>query len=416
MQASARVRAAAELGLDICVFLFLPILVLASRGAAPLAGVAGLCALGLVSDNFPAAWWRVRRLVPFFAALVLWGLLSSLWAIEPRRSLLIALRLSGLFAAGLALVAASSELRAPRRLLACLLAGFALSLILAAVQYATHGALTAPLARREFIEPALNNIEDGSGLLLPPVCAALLLQRRRIAALLLAVPTVAVIFLLVGDAARLAFIVGIVAAVPLYFRRRSIANAASIASIVFIAIAPVILPPLAGVAAVRQNAEEVKLSAWHRLEIWSFVGGKIVQKPAFGWGLASSRAIPGGSDVIPDAPSGQQWLPLHPHNAALQVWLELGGVGVLIFALLVARVWLALAEAPWPPLYAAAAGSSLVTALVVAFGSYGVWQEWWIATEFLTLFLILALARLPARQAWRPRDISRRKIVVGRPS
>ena len=48
----------------------------------------------------------------------------------------------------------------------------------------------------------------------------------------------------------------------------------------------------------------------------------------------------------------------------------------------------------WPPLYGAAAGSSLVTGLVVAFGSYGVWQEWWIATEFLTAFLILVMARL----------------------
>jgi hypothetical protein len=48
----------------------------------------------------------------------------------------------------------------------------------------------------------------------------------------------------------------------------------------------------------------------------------------------------------------------------------------------------------WPPLYAAAAGSSLVTALIVGFGSYGVWQEWWIATEFLTLFAILVMARL----------------------
>src|SRR5580693_1218073 len=174
MQALARARPGFELGLDLCVFLFLPILVLASRGAAPLACVAGICALILVAENVAAAWWRVRRLVPFLVALVLWGLLSSLWAIEPRRSLLMALRLTGLFAAGLALIAAASEIRAPQRLFLCLLAGFALALALAAVQYATGGALTAPLARRAFIAPALNNIEDGFGLLLPPLCAALI--------------------------------------------------------------------------------------------------------------------------------------------------------------------------------------------------------------------------------------------------
>jgi O-antigen ligase len=394
MQALARARSAFELGLDVCAFLFLPILVLASRGAAPLAAVAGICAFGLVADNFAAAWRRVCWLAPFFVALVVWGLLSSLWAIEPQRSLLIALRLTGLFAAGLALIAAASEIRAPQRLFCSLVAGFALSLALAIVQYATDGALTAPLARRAFIEPTLNNIEDGFGLLLPPLCATLILRGRSVAAAALALPTVVVIFLLVGDAARIAFIAGIVAAVPLYFWRRGLTRIAAVASVVFILAAPVVLPPLAGVAAVRQDAQEVKFSAWHRLEIWSFVGGKIAEKPMFGWGLDSSRAIPGGSAPIPGAPSGQQWLPLHPHNAALQLWLELGAPGAILFAWLVAWVWLRLGDAMWPPLFAAAAGSSLVTALIVAFGSYGVWQEWWIGSEFLTVLLILAMSRL----------------------
>ena len=52
-------------------------------------------------------------------------------------------------------------------------------------------------------------------------------------------------------------------------------------------------------------------------------------------------------------------MPLHPHNAALQVWLELGAPGAVLFALLVALVWNALARVEWPPLFAAAAGASL---------------------------------------------------------
>jgi exopolysaccharide production protein ExoQ len=394
MQAVARARTVFELGLDVSAFLFLPILVLASRGAAPLAAVAGVCALGLVADNLAIAWQRVRRLAPFFAALVVWGLISSLWAIEPQRSLLMSFRLTGLFVAGLALIAAAGEIRAPQRLLYCLLAGFALSLGLAAAQYATDGALTAPLGRRVFIEPTLNNIEDGFGLLLPPLCTMLILLRRRVAAAVLALPTVIVIFLLVGDAARIAFIAGIAAASALYLRREWLTRPAAVASVVFILAAPAILPPLADIAAVRQDAREVKFSAWHRLEIWSFVGGKMAEKPVFGWGLDSSRAIPGGSAPIPGSLSGQPWLPLHPHNAALQIWLELGAPGAILFAWLAAWVWLKLGAVMWPPLFTAAAGSSLVTALIVAFGSYGVWQEWWIGTEFLVAFLILVMARL----------------------
>ena len=42
--------------------------------------------------------------------------------------------------------------------------------------------------------------------------------------------------------------------------------------------------------------------------------------------------IPGGKDPIRP---GQSWMPLHPHNAALQFWLELGVPGTVLFALTV---------------------------------------------------------------------------------
>ncbi len=397
MQAVSRAGPAFELGLDICAFLFLPILVLASRGAAPLVAVAGMCALGLAAPRGAAAWRRVRGLAVMLGLLVAWGLLSSLWSIEPWRSLLIALRLTGMFAAGLALVAAAGEIAAPQRLLASLAAGLVLSLALAVVQFLTNGAMTASHARRGFIEPALNNIEDGFGLLLLPFCAALILQRRWIAAALAAAATVAVICLLVGDAARIAFILGVGAAVLLYWWRGWLTRLAAVASVVLILGAPVIFPPLGGIDAVHRAAHHFKSSLWHRLEIWSFVGGRIAERPLLGWGLDSSRAIPGGDTPIPEGYPGQMSLPLHPHNAPLQFWLELGVPGALLFALFAARLWLALGVAAWPRLYAAAAGGSLVTALVVALGSYGAWQEWWISTEFLTLFLILVMARLAAQ-------------------
>jgi len=391
MQAVLPARPVFELGLDICVFLFLPVLVLASRGVAPLVAVAGVCAFGIAVPGGRAAWRRVRGLALLLFALVLWGLASSLWAVEPRRSLLIALRLAGMCAAGLALIAAAREITAPGLMLRCLFAGFVVALGLAVVQFYTGGALTAPFAGRAFFDTTLNHAEDGFGLLLAPLCATLIARRQRILAGLLAVVTVAAICLLVGDAARIAFVLGVVAAVPLYLWRAPLARLAAGASVVLIVTAPLIFPPLAGVAPVRHEAEDFKFSAWHRLEIWSFVGRHIAEKPVLGWGLDSSRAIPGGADLTPE---GRAWLPLHPHNAPLQLWLELGVPGAALLALLAARLWLALGAAQWPRLYAAAAGASLVTGFVVALGSYGVWQEWWVSSEFLTLFLVLVLAGL----------------------
>ena len=87
MQAAlSRARPGFELGLDACVFLFLPVLALASRGAAALAAIAGLCALGLVAPEGIAAWRRVRGTALILAVLVGWGLITSLWAVEPERS------------------------------------------------------------------------------------------------------------------------------------------------------------------------------------------------------------------------------------------------------------------------------------------------------------------------------------------
>jgi exopolysaccharide production protein ExoQ len=394
MQALFRARPAFELGLDICAFLLLPILVLASKGAAPLIGVAGVCALGLVAPEGTAVWRWIYGWCALFAALVLLGVLSSLWAVNPGRSLLIALRLTGVFAAGLSLIVASSRIAAPHRVVVGFAVGLVTAIALAVVQYQTNGAMTASPTARQFVVTALNQAENGFALLLLPLSATLILRRWYILAAVLVALTIATIWLLVGDMAKIAIVLGVAAAAGFYFWRPQLALVAAIASVVLIVLAPLVLPRLAGINAARETAEAVKFSAWHRLEIWSFVGSRIAEKPLLGWGLDVSRAIPGGNALTPE---GRPWLPLHPHNAALQVWLELGVPGAALLALCLARLWLALGKVTWPRLYTATAGGSVTATLIVALGSYGIWQEWLISSEFLTAFLILVMARVAAQ-------------------
>ena len=132
--------------------------------------------------------------------------------------------------------------------------------------------------------------------------------------------------------------------------------------------------------------------------IWSFAGERIAERPLAGWGLDAARGIPGGKDPIRP---GETWLPLHPHNAPLQVWLELGVPGAVLFALLVALPWYGLAVVPWPRIFVAAAGTSLAIALIASLATYGIWQEWWVATLWFSLFSVLVMSRLPPR---RPSD------------
>ena len=147
-------------------------------------------------------------------------------------------------------------------------------------------------------------------------------------------------------------------------------------------------------------------SAVHRLEIWSYVSGRIAEKPVVGWGLDASRRLPGKQghiDIEVRAPGGDtpttisrvERLPLHPHSNPLQWWVELGLPGAIIGAALVLLMLRGIARtrASNPVLAAAVAqaGAAIVTACL----AYGAWQSWWVATLWLAAMITLAL--LPGR-------------------
>jgi O-antigen ligase len=143
-----------------------------------------------------------------------------------------------------------------------------------------------------------------------------------------------------------------------------------------------------------------KKSALHRIYIWDFVVGRIADKPVLGWGLDAARRMPGGQDTImlgencPGAsPVIGQKLPLHPHNAILQTWLELGGLGILLgFGALVATLGQLYARRR--RIVAAVLVASSVAGTLVALVSYGVWQEWFLSA----LMLSAGIAALALRQ------------------
>jgi O-antigen ligase len=388
-----------EAGLDATALLFFPLLVLVPRGIAPLASVAGLFAAGLIlSTSRPV--WRRGLAVPagLVGGLLVCGCVSALWSIDPLRSLDMTARLAGLFAAGLALAVAADSVSAPRRLSAFVLGGFVLAIAMAAVDLATHGALSKPFSDR-FYQPAwLNQASVAFAILLLPASAALLVRGHKGAALLLALAAGAIICALAGTAAKVALAAGLPMALFCYWRRAGAARTAALGAILVIVTAPLTFARLERGSDLVETADAIKLSAGHRLLIWSFVGDRIDEHPLAGWGLDSSRAIPGGGDPIRP---GETWLPLHPHNAALQLWLELGVPGAVMFALLIGSAWLALAAAEWPRLFAAAAAGSLATGFVATFATYGIWEEWWQGTLWFSLFVVLVMARVATGAAER---------------
>ena len=106
--------------------------------------------------------------------------------------------------------------------------------------------------------------------------------------------------------------------------------------------------------------------------------------------LASGVFVLDGPDVAPWIRQAEL-LPLHPHNGALQVWLELGLIGALFAALMALFLGRTASRTTWPGIGAAMLASYAVTALL----SFGIWQEWWLGVQFMAICGLLALPSPP---------------------
>jgi len=107
-----------------------------------------------------------------------------------------------------------------------------------------------------------------------------------------------------------------------------------------------------------------------RMGYWTYAMARIADHPFRGWGLDASRAF-------------SPHIVLHPHNGALQVWLELGVVGAVAAALAWAFAFRRLARDERSVVAAATAASASVY-LLFGLVNFGVWQEWWLALAALT--------------------------------
>tara|TARA_B100000700_G_scaffold327212_1_gene441109 strand:+ start:4839 stop:6158 length:1320 start_codon:yes stop_codon:yes gene_type:complete len=153
---------------------------------------------------------------------------------------------------------------------------------------------------------------------------------------------------------------------------------------------PILVHPLAkNPESIARNVPNFPNSFIHRLLIWDFTLKRIAERPLLGWGLDTSRAIPGGKDLRPihfvvpwsDKPitHPDQNLPLHPHNAVLQVWLELGAFGAFVVML---GIWSLLRT----QLVSARSGPMagyIVCAMAVYCVAFGLMQSWWLSLLFL---------------------------------
>jgi exopolysaccharide production protein ExoQ len=338
---------------------------------------------GLVAGRFPALGWLLG-----FGAFLAYVLLTLLWAIDSAEGLDGWVRISfgALFGLAMAGNAASLDETDRTRVERWLVVGTAAAIALLLAQLASQRAFgfNDSFASRWHGPDtnlwALFNRPVGIlAIVLPLGVLAAFRVYGAIAAIALLVAGVFCVFNFNSMGAELAVMVGIGAAIfTVIFVKRgaailTVALAAGILAAPLIASAPQL-------DALSQR-RDVSVSVYHRAAIWHFAAGKILERPALGWGMHASRTMPDGK--VQFAP-GAEYLPLHPHNAALQIWLELGLVG----AIAAAAAMLALGRRIRGDRFTRAAlAGALLGAFTVGSVGYGIWQGWWMGA----LWILIAL-------------------------
>lgn len=130
-----------------------------------------------------------------------------------------------------------------------------------------------------------------------------------------------------------------------------------------------------------------------RVEIWWAYAQHVLEAPIFGHGLEASKwaneAYAGSDPVMLRALNYG-----HPHNVSLQIWYELGLVGVALSTGLIVLLFRQVLRLPDHQKNAAVA--LIAGVWTVAYVGHGAWQHWWWALIGIIAILFVALNKISA--------------------
>lgn len=346
--------------------------------------------------------WRQNAV---FLALPCYALLSTVWAIEPGDATKTALKLLGYAVAAVLVVVLCEKMSEPqkRSVLTWAAVGLIAGQIIASIDLATSGGLLAFARPEPYLASSYNRGASIAVCILLPAAIGLARMSLKPLALVLIGTTVATTFFMESESAKLALVVG--AAVFLLVYRYGRAFWPTMIVLGGLVLA---MPALFAVQLSDKTLCTIcayKCSAAHRLVIYNYSTQRIVEKPLIGWGMDAARSIPSGkvTAFVGDCVYGTRsdgrleignWMPLHPHNAPLQVWLELGLFGIVLVIGLLGFLLARMARRPSFGQNRALVAGSLVSVFCVLNISFGVWQGWLMFSLILLCAVMSVALRL----------------------
>ena len=330
--------------------------------------------------------------------ILMYSLFSVFWAIDRGESFSLLCRVFIMFIAFIALFDFLKRLDDIKKNRICFLLtlGFIIAIIAANVEIVTDGFVTKffrSFEKKEHIFH-LTDLNRGSSylsLIFWPVFAYFLLSKRWLCAALIFTITFLTIFRLESQSSSLAIFLG---SLSLLF----VFNTGRVGITLIMILTCVCVFSVAFIANIMDPAEVYKIipkisnsASEIRLYIWDFSASVAAKKPFLGWGFNASRAI--AVDESQYVLNGRHPLPLHPHNNILQIWLELGIVGLCLYTAFILSIMNNLRknfQVKENKLVICTAFGLLITCFSIGQTGYGIWQFWWLSSIMLSSCLMRA--------------------------
>jgi exopolysaccharide production protein ExoQ len=387
-------------------FLFLPVAVLAAAQVWVLAafGVLGTLTIRAVYGRFglkPNGF-----LVVLMILLIGWAATSTFWAITPDRAIKSSVRIALVCISLIVLIDATNKLdqEQRRKFGYWLVGGTVTGLVLTGILILSSGAASVWLGESRLTGHELANLNRTStviSLLVWPVALIIARIFNRLSAAAVIILSALLLFALAPSTPLVALAVGSVAFAIAWVSHglgKRILLLAFAGAVVMIPLLDFLAPPLIDILSSNVPSPHSEI---HRLVIWQFAAERIFEHPLVGWGLDASRSIPGKNEElflfqVGANPETGQAMPLHPHNALIQIWLELGLVGIVLVGAIFSLIVASISKSSHDRARGATLVATTACALTIAQLGFGIWQGWWMATLGLMVIIAIATGTNPA--------------------
>ena len=214
------------------------------------------------------------------------------------------------------------------------------------------------------------------------------------------------IFTLQNAASKVVLISGIIIFASSYIMPRILPWLICGVTVFYMLVAPFVHKNIDPMQVVNITVSKKMISFHHRLLIWEFVSQRIFEKPILGHGFDAMRKehkfgnlkrewetyINKQVDPYPSLGISQKLhdlnMPYHAHNLSLQVWYELGIIGVILAAalLIIAAKNISLMQLKSKD--AGMVNACFAGIILIMHSSFDIWQTWWVSICIIIITLL----------------------------